>query len=209
MTTTSLFSIFADFHTEETELDFGIIELQIPQINAVPIIWDLYLNVDNSASMSDKCIDGRTKMHHIIHTIENILRILAEHNEVEINICIKTFNTVVNTITDFVKLTPENLENLIERVNKIRPNGSTNLVCSLMESKTILLDRQQQQQFPKHKQMHIQLTDGEDTVNRSKNASIFIDSISDSYYNIFIGFGSSHDGYILGLLGDNKNCEYK
>ena len=55
---------------------FGIFNINIRgEIPMTKKHLHIYYTIDCSGSMSDICGDGRTKMQHILHTLENMLRI--------------------------------------------------------------------------------------------------------------------------------------
>ena len=52
---------------------FGILNLTAISNPITNVEQEFVFVVDQSGSMSDYCLDGRSKMHHIIHTLENMI----------------------------------------------------------------------------------------------------------------------------------------
>ena len=69
------------FQSENTILEnipipdakFGILKLTAVSAPMSQDVHDLVFMVDQSGSMSDMCSDGRDKMQHILHTLQNMI----------------------------------------------------------------------------------------------------------------------------------------
>ena len=176
-----------------------------------PITWDIVFSLDNSGSMSDKCKDNRTKMAHIIHTLSNITRLFSQKDTSAycFNIYIQIFNTVVTKVLDFTQVTNETLDDIIKRIEKIYPEGQTNLITPINICKSLY--RERSVQFPQNKFLHIVLTDGEDNCNSEDlfdNTSIDLQYASE-FKSIFIGLGITHDCQKLSsFVCKNNDNEY-
>lgn len=189
---------------------FGIATISVSKLNALKAIIDLYFSVDCSGSMNDGCKDGRSKMQHIIHTIVNILYILAETKDLIFNICVQAFDHKIYSIIEFTTLTPENVVVMVEKVKRIRPIGSTDLKLPLIRVNEIMNERIRK--FPKHRKIHIEMTDGEDTCNRmirTEYLDVLYNLMNSQIKNIVIGFGEGHDSAGLIKISSCKNGEYK
>ena len=67
---------------EAPEYKFGIVKIIINEdIPIMPKPIHILFTIDASASMSDICSDGRTKMRHILFTLENMLYVLHKKTE--------------------------------------------------------------------------------------------------------------------------------
>ena len=187
-------------------MKFGILNLQTEKTEYVKKPITILFSLDNSASMSDQCSDGRTKMHHATHTLTNILRIFSETENVECHIGIIAFNTEVMKIIDFTEMKPGKIfDEAIQQIEKIYATSCTNIEASLDYAKNTL--EEYKNKNPNHKIVHIQLTDG-DATDGNTTPEYLQKLVSPNYSNIFVGFGSDHNSYLLQKLSSNKNGEY-
>ena len=166
--------------------------------------WNIGFSIDISASMSDICKDGRNKMAHIKHTISNILRLFSETQTMVLNVYVQAFDNEVKGIIPFTKVTPGNIEELVQKVQEIYPKGSTNLKLPIECMNRIMEKRMRE--FPFQKFAHIMLTDGEDTCNNTNNT--IISEVSSLYKNAFIGFGATHNSVLMSDMSNDANNEY-
>lgn len=197
--------LFAD---EDSEYKFGILDIKIR--SEIPITSKhihMFFTIDASGSMSDICGDGRTKMDHIHHTLENMLRIFHENNECNISVHVQSFDTNINSIIkDVPSIRESNIEELIRLSRQIRPGGSTNIEVAL-EKTTIEISKYHELN-PEHEIVHIFLTDG-DITDGSNDYDLLLELVPKSCTNIFIGYGKDHDSELLSHLSSNKNNEYR
>ena len=196
------------FDTEDSEYKFGILDIKIR--SEIPITKKhihMVFTIDASGSMSDKCSDGRTKMDHIHHTLENMLRIFHENKECNISVHIQSFDTIVKTIiTDVPDIRKSDIEYLIQLSQQIRPNDSTNIELAL-EKATIEISNYHAIN-PEHEIVHIFLTDGDITYG-SNDYDLLLELVPKNCTNIFIGYGIDHDSQLLSHLSKQKGNEYR
>ncbi len=81
------------------EGQFGILSVVMNKILDNVCVKHQYLvfNIDRSGSMIDKCSDGRTKMNHILFTLENIIRMMC-NKCIPCTIYVQTFNDSVDVV---------------------------------------------------------------------------------------------------------------
>jgi hypothetical protein len=189
---------------------FGIFKLKIR--SEIPIRKDLHvhLNVDKSGSMSERCRDGSSKMHHIQHTLENMLRIFHQKTESNISVHIKSFDsniyTALETVEDIKSKTAQELEQIISQIYAISPSGSTNIEKTLISAASNLKEEKEDR---KKRLTHILLTDGQITDGKS-NKTYLKSLINNDYPNIFLGYGLQHDNILLeSLASTGKHNEYR
>lgn len=188
---------------------FGIFNINIRgEIPMTKKHLHIYYTIDCSGSMSDICGDGRTKMQHILHTLENMLRIFHSKKRSKISVHVETFDNMTYTIIKDVEMISEaDIEALVSRIKSIHPGGSTNIELALKRASTHL--NSYHKDHPDHKLIHLFLTDGEITDGNQEIQSLQA-MVPDNCTNIFMGYGISHDSKILTkLAATNKVNQYK
>jgi hypothetical protein len=193
------------FDNDTENKHFGTLSIITEKSEPITVPLAIFFNVDCSGSMSDTCSDGRTKMQHIIHTLNNVLKVFSEMQNLECYIALDVFDHDIKTIFDFTQMNPSNIEQYMQMVSKIYPNGSTDIEKSLINAKTKI--NYYMEKNPTHKIVHIQLTDGDATAG-SVEPSTLANMVDENYTNIFIGFGKTHNSYLLNALANNKYGEY-
>jgi len=187
---------------------FGLLHFDITEDKSYCINKHVHiiLNIDQSGSMSDECKDGRTKMRHILYTLENMLRLFNNHNREKISIYIQSFDDKVYPIIQ----EQEDIEILINKIKNIKPNGSTDIGKTLISIKSHIDEYLQEQNNINHEIVHILLTDGEITsgITDPEVLKTYINTKNCS--NIFIGYGKTHDSTLLAkLASSSKQGQYR
>ena len=193
------------FNDESENKKFGILSLTTEKTEPIKVPLAIFFDVDCSASMSDTCSDGRTKMQHIILTLNNILRVFSNMENTECYIAVDAFDHEIKPIFDFIQITSTNVNTYNEKISAIYPTGSTDIEKSLINAKTKI--NSYIEKNPTHKVVHIQLTDGDSTAG-CNNPDKLAEIVDERYTNIFIGFGNTHNSYMLNTLASKKYGEY-
>jgi len=203
-----------DLHQEFEEYAdtiFGIVELEMKGVPIVNKPIFLYFTVDQSGSMSDECKHRKTKMWHVQQTFHKMLMFIKNTPEAEVYIQVVVFDDKVKSIIDTIQITPENIDILIEKINNIEPDGSTNIELALLAARENI--QKHADTYPNHRITHVFLTDGDITdgcVNENTLCNIVTQSTDENNYrSVFIGFGEQHNYRLLNKLGDTKRGEYR
>ena len=81
------------------QYQFAILQVEIADTPVTETPQHVVFGIDISGSMSDQCTDGRTKMHHIIHTTKNIIDVFSkQENKSNITVEIYGFDDEIETI---------------------------------------------------------------------------------------------------------------
>jgi hypothetical protein len=167
--------------------------------------FEFIFMIDCSGSMSDMCLDHRSKMQHIIHTLKNIIIFFHENPTINVNITIYAFDTNIYPVVSRTKITDDNLNNIMHKISQIVPRGSTNIEIALrkISEEVTLLSRK----FPNNDINHIFMTDGECT-DGSSDITVLQNLINSNITNAFIGFGIEHDDILLNGISNQTNSSY-
>jgi von Willebrand factor type A domain len=193
---------------DDKDWRFGIFNLYIR--TEIPITTKhvhIFFTIDGSGSMSDMCADNRSKMQHIHFTLENMLRMFHENPDCNISIHVQSFDTKIKKhIENVSNIREENLEDILKKIKKIRPGGSTNIELALNSACNHINNYKINN--PEHEIVHLFLTDGEVT-DGSHQKDVLKSLVPNNCENIFIGYGLQHDSELLSFLGNTKDNEYR
>lgn len=185
---------------------FGILNFKAVTTCETKDELELLFVVDCSGSMSDKCSDGRTKMQHIIHTLKNMIMFFYEHSNIKVNITVSAFDTKIYPIIGRTKITEENIDKIISKIEKIIPRCGTNIEFALRETANKI--NELKILYPNNIISHIFMTDGEAT-DGSNEISVLQSIVNPDILNAFIGFGIEHDSSLLnGISSVGKSAYY-
>lgn len=188
-----------------SDAKFGILNLKAISAPLSEEDNDFIFMVDCSASMSDHCSDGRDKMHHIIHTLKNMVLYFKENPTIKSHITIYAFDDSIHRILDRSPVNEDNYEYIIAKINKIIPRNMTDIQLAITTVKNTA--ETIRNYFPNNNIVNIFMTDGEVTCG-SKNHSVLSEIVDRNITNAFIGFGIEHDSTLLTTLSNGKNSEY-
>lgn len=184
---------------------FGILNFKAVKSSETRKELEFVFVVDCSGSMSDMCSDGRSKMQHIIHTLKNMIMFLHEHVAINTNITINAFDSIIHNIIERTKITHENLDEIITKIDKIRPLSDTNIEYALRKTADYI--QELKTKYPSNDINHIFMTDGEATKG-SNEITLLKSLIVDNVFNAFIGFGIEHDAELLNGIGSVGKSSY-
>ena len=192
--------------------NFNILKLNVTKTPIINIKRLLIFSIDISGSMSDKCSDGRSKMQHIIHVLNNIITFLVNEN-VKCNIIIFGFDNKIQNVVNDTELGSTNLEEIKASIDKyLYPRGSTNIQISLFNITQVasikykMCDLGGGEGGEGDMDMsgiditHIFMTDG-DANEGITDPNILKDLVDSSINNVFIGFGIEHNAKMINTLG--------
>ena len=167
----------------------------------------IMLVIDTSASMSDRCRDGRTKFAHAKYTLIKMLEVMNTYTT-EIKISIMGFDEASNIITEFINLNDKNIIELMKRVDEIKLGSTTNIECALRTIKSTF--SKEFDNINDYTCTQIFMTDGEATAGIRDNKSLIQLVPNNVSKNVFIGYGLEHDSSLLTDLSKAiPNGEYR
>lgn len=193
---------------EEEDKYFGVVEIKILNIEDKLIYRKpqfIKFTLDYSGSMADICHNNKSKMDYLNHTMENMLRVLVEKTEFDIIIQIDGFESKIHKVIDPIKITSENIDNIIDKIKEQKALDLTNIELALINANNVINSYKTQNND--HEITHIFMTDGAITLGE-KDPIKLKELINSDYANIFIGFGKDHDSVMLHELGKSKYCSY-
>jgi len=184
---------------------YGTLSFNIPNIEeeykqSKPLLFHIYVDVSGSMADIIEFKQRRSKIQLIKHTLVNILHHLAEQSD-DIYIILKGFDNIIHDYISAIKVTKDNIQELLSKVEQIRPMGSTNIGLAL-QSLNIDIDTDYSN-IPIENRVAILLTDGEPTAGIC-NIPELVEIISKKCSHHFIGLGNEHNGKLLLQMG-HKN----
>lgn len=189
---------------------FGIVTIQSlapPYVaSSTPIL--IVFSIDCSASMSDMCGDGRTKMHHALFTMENIVKKLHGYGEPRITIQVQAFdNDIVEIISASKSLCQMNLDEVVAKIRAIESRGATDIGLALQSAHRTI--KAFGETHPERVQMvHMMLTDGEITQGITDVPEL-LGLVNSNCSMICVGYGAEHDSALMSRLCARRGDEYR
>jgi len=203
------------FHTagnhllyQETDMDkhFGILKLKAsihtPASSPDPIY--ILFSVDCSFSMSGVLSNNFTKIAQVVHTLKRMFEEFAKAAEhTPIHVAVVGFEQTLHHILDFVKITPENVDNLMSALDTIEDYSFTNIEIALKNAADMLNTK-----IAENKQVyHVFMTDGQITAGED-SPRVLKNMLNHECTTIFIGMGQDHDSQLLAELSNYLRGEY-
>jgi len=189
------FSLFP----ENPEHMFGVFKLTIADTPMLTQTQALDTNNDISGSMGDFCKDGKSKMQHAKHTLKNIVTALSKNEGASVAMATYGFDDKVEEIFQDTKITPENAQELRNKLDQLEPRNGTDIYKPLeLQAKRATARHAVN---PSIRQTNITMTDGQ--ANQGKTSySEMATQVAPNCTNIFIGFGGDHNAIGLQQLAD-------
>jgi hypothetical protein len=207
---TEMSIVFEDRHLDLkdipiTDAKFGILKFTAISAPLSKENIEMLFMVDCSGSMSDSCADGRSKMQHICHTLNNMILYFKDNSAINAFITIHAFDDKIYKIVDRCRITSENVEEILTKIKNIRPRDSTNIELALQDiTETVKSIRAE---YSNHEIISIFMTDGEVSAGKNGVGSL-TELVNKSITNYFIGFGVDHDATLLNAMGNSTNSSY-
>jgi len=185
--------------------EFGVLKLKMKkaEITKEPTLF--LFTIDNTGSMEERDTSGKTKIAIVIQTLVNVLHYLSEQTA-EIFVRVHSFNHDVTTEIDTVKISKENVGELADKIRAIRAYGVTNMGNALQIANETLHDYVSEN--PGHQLCHIFMTDGYATTGVVSTQEL-TEMVSDSFGNVFVGFGEDHNANLLKSFSDIGSSAYQ
>lgn len=183
------------------EYQFATLTIEIEDVPPISEEQHVIFNIDISGSMSDVCSDGRSKMQHIAHTTKNIMDVFSSEKNANITVEIYGFDDKLEQILPPTKCCDASRD-LIHAaiVSKLRPRNTTDILIALKNAKERL-------ERVTTRKTHVFMTDGQIT-SGDKNIEVLESFINGNYPNVFVGFGTDHDAYLLQILAKRGSYYY-
>ena len=183
---------------------FGILNIKTPPEEPLVDPHTVLFGVDVSASMSDLCADGRSKIHHATHTTKNLYRMFAARSGVRTGLY--GFDDRIKSVLLPADLTEATLDTCLQQIDRaLYPCGGTNLERALKHAGACITDLKKTD--PHRPVTHIFMTDGNATEG-CLQVNALVQLVHGDATNIFIGYGLDHSADCLEALGGRPNASY-
>ena len=184
---------------------FGILKMNAITAPLSKENIDIIFMVDRSGSMSDLCSDGRSKMQHICHTLNNMVLYFKDNAAIKAHITIHAFDNLIYNIVDRCKVNEENINEILFKISHITPKDNTDIELALKDISAT--SEKIRNENAASEIVSIFMTDGE--VSAGKNETgLLCELVDKSISNYFIGFGLEHDAVLLNALGNSDKSSY-
>ena len=185
---------------EDPDMKFGVFELKIADTPMLTGHQVLDTSTDISGSMSDFCNDGKSKMQHARHTLQNIVSAIVKSDGASVTMATYGFDNMVDEIFPGTQITQDNETELRTKMEKLLPRNGTDIYKSLECQADRAAKRREGN--PNVRQTNITLTDGQANEGKSTKYSDMATQVAPNCTNIFIGFGADHNAVGLQQLAD-------
>lgn len=191
---------------KETSERFGILKLKTKKVEITKKPLFILFTIDRTGSMSDSSGNGGTKIGHLKQTFKNMISYFSKIEGADIYIRVHSFNDIVEYTIETVKINSENVDELCQQIDKLTATGLTAIDLALQEASLVM--KNYADTNPTHSCVHIFMTDGEPSVGKSQPGELS-EMVDESFINIFVGFGASHNAHLLRKFSEKKLAEYQ
>ena len=183
---------------------FGVLTVKagVMPVTQLPVF--ILFTIDRTDSMDERDIYGFSKIHYVKETFKKMVDFISTKNA-PIYIRVHTFNTSVQVIVETIRVTPENAEEISQKIANITTKDSTAIDCAIQAANEAMLDYISVN--PTHSAHHVFMTDGEATSGQTVH-SLLAEMVVESFPNTFIGFGEYHNADLLRKMSDRKMANY-
>jgi hypothetical protein len=190
------------------ETYFGVLGLEIEDSGITLHAQHFVLTIDCSASMSDLVdSDGKTKMQHILFTVENMVRFfLTLENGPSVTMSIFAFDDSIHKILMNIDISTLDIDVFVNILRKkVYPMGSTNIELALSNAKSYV--NTYMSANPSAVVTHLMMTDGDANCGSTNNERLFtyVEHIRCS--TIIFGFGTTHNSKMLSYITQTNTFE--
>ena len=194
------------FHNDLNEDGYhsGILKLKMAKVPITNKPCFLYFSVDTSGSM-EETHRGKSKLSFVKATLKNMIQFL-ENQEAEIYVEIRTFNSVVDVLQECVRITSENMADIVNKINRMVADSDTDIGNAMKVANEAIASYKDAN--PEHSIGHIFMSDGSPT-----SGLIRLDQlcplVQEEFNNTFIGFGLDHNAHLFHKFSEKNNVEYR
>jgi len=206
-------SAYFEFHNQDGNLDvvgpeeqFGILRLKTGLVKITSQPTFLLFSIDNTASMNERTANYVSKIDIVKQSFKSIILYLSGL-DAPIYVSVHTFNERIDVIADKVRITKDNVDELIERISNICADLSTDIELALTNAKTVINEYKEEHQ--EHQIAHIFMTDGHATRGNQNKSHLNTLIEETDCGSVFIGFGNDHNVSLLKKFSENKRSFYQ
>lgn len=206
-------SAYFEFHNQDGNLDvvgpeeqFGVLRLKTGSVKITSQPTFLLFSIDNTGSMNERTNGNVTKMDIVKQSFKSIILYLSSL-DAPVYVSVHTFNESIDVVADKVRITKDNVNELIEKISNIRADHSTDIELALTNAKMVI--QEYKEEHKEHQIAHIFMTDGHATrgsVNNNYLSKLIEETDCGS---VFIGFGNDHNVSLLKKFSENKRSFYQ
>lgn len=184
---------------------FGVLKVNVLKTKLVKTPTLIKFTIDKTGSMGEVERAGHTKMHYVIETFVSMMKYLSTL-DTDIFVQVNAFNSTVDELVECVKISPDNLDEINNKIKGIVCNGSTDIGLAITKANEELVKYAEENNG--HQLAHIFMTDGDPTTG-VMSFPVLVGMVNESFNNIFVGFGFNHNVELLGAMAEKKNADYQ